>query len=628
MFDVGSHDMSLNDWKEDGRPKQMGDQEKPLNDSAATESQQDVDFWDHNQNGVVENEVEVVADAVEIQEAVEGQEVVEHPEMPSEKSEKKAKRKKDKAKKKKNKAEDLNAPDLLGTNKGVETMFRNAVRSEMELLALAATKANIMISLNGFIVSALMISGAFIFSSSPEFLIPASTFMITAAASIVFALLSASPERIGKMQAARTWLKDFVRGRSKLQDLKTRLSSTETRFFGGSQPNILIYEDRVKLQKDQYWEMMQEIMGDRKQIYEKMSDHLYWLGLLADKQFKYINLSYAVFRWGLLASLVAFIGVKTLPSLLMPPANNAAELRSLGINMFNGVFEPSAVQQLPDGKLLIAEDEPNHAFSIISIDKTGRFVEDEALDTRVITGFKRRLSDLEALARDEEGFIYALTSHSRTRKGNRSPDREHLMRFKIQDGNVLGLTSYDNLTQVLETDHKLHDLIRERTKAEVSFDEINIEGMAFDPVKKRLVLGFRDPEFNNMAFVAFISNPKDVFERNAKPEFDEVAVIDIDGGGIRSLNYDPVLKTYVIANEVKDENGQKFSQLWTWSGNPTDEPQKISLPNLQHITNVEAVDSIIVNGKPQMILMGDEGNASQKITAKYMLVDYSQLGKQ
>ena len=620
--------MSLNDWKEDGQPKQMGDQEKPLNDGTSAESQQDVDLWDHKQNGVVENEVEVVAEAVEIQETVEGQGVVEHPEMPSEKNEKKAKRKKDKAKKKKNKAEDLNASDLLGTNKGVETMFRNAVRSEMELLALAATKANIMISLNGFIVSALMISGAFIFSSSPEFLIPASTFMITAAASIVFALLSASPERIGKMQAARTWLKDFVRGRSKLRDLKTRLSSTETRFFGGSQPNILIYEDRVKLQKDQYWEMMQEIMGDRKQVYQKMSDHLYWLGLLADKQFKYINLSYAVFRWGLLASLAAFIGVKTLPSLLMPPANNAAELRSLGINMFNGVFEPSAVQQLPDGKLLIAEDEPNHAFSIISIDKTGRFVEDEALDTRVITGFKRRLSDLEALARDDEGFIYAMTSHSRTRKGNRSPDREHLMRFKIQDGNVLGLTSYDNLTQVLETDHKLHDLIRERTKAEVSFEEINIEGMAFDPVKKRLVLGFRDPEFNNMALVAFISNPKDVFERNAKPEFDEVAVIDIDGGGIRSLNYDPVLKTYVIANEVKDENGQKFSQLWTWSGNSTDEPQKISLPNLQHITNVEAVDSITVNGKPQMILMGDEGNASQKITAKYMLVDYSQLGKQ
>ena len=589
---------------------------RPVEEPAVAQETEDYAFGP-------ETEAETETEAEGATEAEEAAEIFS--DMPSEK---KAKRKKGKKKNKdKGRSAEAVQEEVIGTAKGVETMFRNAVRSEMELLALAATKANIMISLNGFIVSALMISGAFIFSSSPEFLIPASTFMITAAASIVFALLSASPDRIGKMQAARAWLKDFVCRRATLKDWKTRVSRAETRFFGGSQPNILIYEDRVKVQKERYWEMMQEIMGDRKQVYHKMSDHLYWLGLLADKQFKYINLSYAVFRWGLLASLAAFIGVKTLPSLLTSPASNTAELRALGINMFNGVYEPSAVQQLPDGKLLIAEDEPNHAFSIVSIDPSGRFIEDEALDTRVITGFKRRLSDLEALARDDEGFIYALTSHSRTRKGNRSPDREHLMRFKIQDGNVLGLTSYDNLTQVLETDHKLHDLIRERTKAEVSFEEINIEGMAFDPVKKRLVLGFRDPEFNNMALVAFISNLKDVFERNAQPEFDEVAVLDIDGGGIRSLNYDPVLKNYVIANEVKDENGQKFSQLWTWSGNPTDEPQKISLPNLQHITNVEAVDSITVNGKPQMILMGDEGNASQKITAKYMLVDYSQLGK-
>ena len=589
---------------------------RPVEEPAVAQETEDYAFGP-------ETEAETETEAEGATEAEEAAEIFS--DMPSEK---KAKRKKGKKKNKdKGRSAEAVQEEVIGTAKGVETMFRNAVRSEMELLALAATKANIMISLNGFIVSALMISGAFIFSSSPEFLIPASTFMITAAASIVFALLSASPDRIGKMQAARAWLKDFVCRRATLKDWKTRVSHAETRFFGGSQPNILIYEDRVKVQKERYWEMMQEIMGDRKQVYHKMSDHLYWLGLLADKQFKYINLSYAVFRWGLLASLAAFIGVKTLPSLLASPTNNVSELRALGINMFNGVYEPSAVQQLPDGRILIAEDEPNHAFSVLSIDKTGHLVEDEALDTRIITGFKRRLNDLEALARDNEGFIYALTSHSRNRKGQRSPDREHLMRFKIQGGDVLGLTSYNNLTQVLESDTKLHDLIRERTKAEVSFEEINIEGMAFDPVKKRLVLGFRDPEFNNMALVAFISNPKDVFEHNAKPEFDEVAVLDIGGGGIRSLNYDPVLKNYVIANEVKDETGEKFSQLWTWSGNPTDEPHKISLPNLQHITNVEAVDSITVNGKPHMILMGDEGNASQKITAKYMLVDYSQFSK-
>lgn len=34
-------------------------------------------------------------------------------------------------------------------------------------------------------------------------------------------------------------------------------------------PNILIYEDRVKISKDRYWEMMQDIMADREQVYKR-----------------------------------------------------------------------------------------------------------------------------------------------------------------------------------------------------------------------------------------------------------------------------------------------------------------------------------------------------------------------
>lgn len=522
-------------------------------------------------------------------------------------------------------AESTGETKLLGTSRGVETMFRNAVRSEMEMLALAATKANIMISLNGFIVSALMISGAFIFSSSPEFLIPASTFMLTAATSIVFALLSASPERIGRMQAAREWLKDWFKGQAKFGDWKARVLYSNKRFFG-SEPNILIYEDRVKLPQNEYWDKMRAMMDDRETVYQKMSEHLYWLGLLANKQFKYINLSYAVFRWGLLASLAAFIGVKTIPALMPAQSRNLAELRPLGINMLTGVYEPSAVQQLPDGRILVAEDEADHAFSILSIDENGNFVEDEALDTRIVRGFKQRLNDLESLARDGDGFMYALTSHSRNKKGERSPDRERLLRFKIQGGTVLGLTSYDKLAAALESDTRLHGLIRQRAKVdEVSFKDLDIESMTYDLANRRLVLGFRDPEFNNRALVVFISNPREMFEQNADPVFSDAAILDINGGGIRSLNYDAVLQTYLIANEVKDENGEKYSQLWQWSGNPKDEAQTINLPNLRHMINVEAMDSVIINGKPQLMLMSDEGDAAKGITAKYMLVDYQEL---
>ena len=139
------------------------------------------------------------------------------------------------------------------------------------------------------------------------------------------------------------------------------------------------------------------------------------------------------------------------------------------------------------------------------------------------------------------------------------------------------------------------------------------------------MLGFRDPEFNELALVVSIDNPKDMFEKRVPPHFVSVAFLDIKGGGIRSMNYDPVLKSFILANEVKDDDGTKFSQLWTWSGNPNDAPKAIPLPNLRYLSNVEAIDSVVINGQHRLLLMGDEGDAKKNLPAKYMVVDYSDL---
>ncbi|KPN70738.1 DUF3616 domain-containing protein [Neisseria sp. 83E34] len=545
-------------------------------------------------------------------------------------TEKKAKKNKGKNKDKNKDGKNLEKKEEeivpIGTAKGVETMFRNAFRTEMELLALAATKANIMISLNGFIVSALMISGAFVFASSPEFLVPAGIFMFTAATSIVFALLSASPDRAGKIRSILDWFSDWRKGRAKLKDLKSRVVRPEGHFFGET-PNILIYEDRVKISKDRYWRMMQDIMADREQVYHKMSDELYWLGLMANKQFKYLNMSYAAFRWGLLASVLAFVGVKTLPNIIpaMQQNKQEAELKSFGIYTFKGVYEPSAVQQLSDGRLLIMEDEATRAASILSFAADGTLSEDDAADSRLTRGFKRKLSDLEGLTRDPDGYIYAITSHAVNKEGQRRPDREHLLRFKVQGHDVRELSYFDKLTDTLENSEQLKELFKSKIGTTLDFKTINIEGLAFDPNKKQLLLGLRDPEFNERSIVLYIDNPKAVFEEKAEPNFVDAAFLDIKGGGIRSLNYDPVLKAFIMTNEVKDDDGSKYSQLWTWSGDPNAPAKPIPLPNLRHMTNVEAIDSIKVNGQPRLILMSDEGDATKKLTAKYMLVDYNDL---
>ena len=82
----------------------------------------------------------------------------------------------------------------IGTTRGIETMFRNSYRAQLSMISLAATKANIMISVNGFILSILMVSGSYFITSEPRLMLPSSVFIVTCLASIIFAVLAARPK--------------------------------------------------------------------------------------------------------------------------------------------------------------------------------------------------------------------------------------------------------------------------------------------------------------------------------------------------------------------------------------------------------------------------------------------------
>ncbi len=199
-------------------------------------------------------------------------------------------------------------------SRSVETMYRNAYRAELDLIALAATKANIMISLNGFIISALMISGGFIYASSPLLLLPAALFLFTSALSVYFALLAASPEQIGTLGKVRVWLRALVRRETSPRACArdwARYMRREPEFVDGVS-NILVYEDRAKLSEAVHRRKMRELRDDREAIYDRMSDQLHWLGRMASAKFRMLDASYGVFRWGLVLSVSAFLGIKLL----------------------------------------------------------------------------------------------------------------------------------------------------------------------------------------------------------------------------------------------------------------------------------------------------------------------------
>lgn len=74
-----------------------------------------------------------------------------------------------------------------------------------------------------------------------------------------------------------------------------------------------------------------------------------------------------------------------------------------------GLYEPSAIQQLADGRFLVVEDEKKHPFSLMTIGAAGVQCISLLPPVEAGTGAAWKLDDLEALALDRVGYVYALT---------------------------------------------------------------------------------------------------------------------------------------------------------------------------------------------------------------------------
>jgi hypothetical protein len=171
----------------------------------------------------------------------------------------------------------------LGSSRGIETMFRTAYRAQLDLTALAATKANIMISLNGLILSVLTLSGPFVLVAEPMFTAPIAVFLATCLTSIIFAVLAAQPR--------------FDKHKSRLEDFKN------------DKANILVFEQFSSLNIVEHTQVMTTMLRNNKRIYKNMTRQLYKLGIDADRKFRLLKFSYTSFLVGLTVSTLMLLAV-------------------------------------------------------------------------------------------------------------------------------------------------------------------------------------------------------------------------------------------------------------------------------------------------------------------------------
>ena len=188
-----------------------------------------------------------------------------------------------KTKKDKNPDNVNNEKELILTEvpeRGVETLFRITSKNHLAFSSMADNKANIMISINSILISVLF-SGLFRhFEEYPGLIYPTMILALTCLITMVFAILATRP--------------NFTRGTFTREDIQKR--KTNLLFFGNfHQMPIENYEWGIK-----------HIITDNDFLYSSMIRDIYFLGKVLGRKYQLLRISYTVFMYGFIVSVIAF----------------------------------------------------------------------------------------------------------------------------------------------------------------------------------------------------------------------------------------------------------------------------------------------------------------------------------
>lgn len=166
--------------------------------------------------------------------------------------------------------------------RGIETVFRVTLKNHMQLSNIADTKANILLSVNAIIVSLVLsnLVSKLDNASNTYLIVPTIIFVVFTVISIILSILATRP--------------NVTRGKFTKQDVADK------------KVNLLFFGNFHKMSLTDFEWAMGEMMQDRDYLYSSMKKDLYFLGLVLDKKYKILRLTYAVFMIGIIVSVTAF----------------------------------------------------------------------------------------------------------------------------------------------------------------------------------------------------------------------------------------------------------------------------------------------------------------------------------
>lgn len=172
--------------------------------------------------------------------------------------------------------------------RGIDTLYRAIYRNHINLSSIADGKANMMISINTIILSIIITLSGAGFSLSGvsvlaynQFIIPIVILLLGSLISVTYAIISARPTVTGKHVD-----EEMIRSRSS---------------------SILYFGNFVKMKMTSFLSNLNLLKREEDLLYDNMGIDIYHLGLVLDKKYRLLKMSYNAFMFSLIISVISIL---------------------------------------------------------------------------------------------------------------------------------------------------------------------------------------------------------------------------------------------------------------------------------------------------------------------------------
>ena len=180
---------------------------------------------------------------------------------------------------KKKKSKDKNAK----SERAIDTVFRVTLANHTRLSGIADSKANILLSVNAIIIS-IALSTIIPKLDSPKnahLVIPTMVMLLSSVVTIIFAILSTRPK--------------VTKGLFSRDDIENK------------KVNLLFFGNFYKMPIEEYEWAMKEMLKDSEYTYSTMIKDLYHLGIVLEKKYRLLRITYNFFMFSIILSVIVFV---------------------------------------------------------------------------------------------------------------------------------------------------------------------------------------------------------------------------------------------------------------------------------------------------------------------------------